>query len=248
MEPGRTAEEAAWRKISQVAPRGRYEHPVAYKRRTRKRTNFVERVQRRPNGCWVWVGPSLAGKDGVVYPIFYHRHASDHREQKNTTRSAFPWMMREWFPEVVVGHNEQTTTRCGDPLCINPYHRVRRKKSGGRGTGRMDHALILEVYARRLTSTVNVTAAEFGLHNSQVSRIWSGTIWSSVTGHPHLKKARVRMTADTAREIYALRESGQTAADVARKYNVSRPTVSYIWHGRTWAHATQHGLPGEQSA
>lgn len=242
--PGRTPEEQAWWTIHQLPVRGKYEHPLAYKRRTRKRANFLSRVQRRPNGCWVWTGPTVKGGVGTTYPAYYHRQNLG-EQGDNTTSSAFPWMMREWFPNVQVRQYEQTDTRCGNMVCISPYHRVRRKPSGGEGTGRMSHELVREIYSRRLTSTVNATALEFRVHGSQVSRIWTGERWSAVTGE-RSGGVRKRMSAEQALAVYALRNSGRKSTEVAKEFGISRPTVYAIWTGRSWAATTHHGLSEEQ--
>lgn len=247
MTEHRTPEGRAWWQIHQLAPRGKYEHPLAYQRRVRKRVNFLARVQRRPNGCWVWVSTVLLGADGVKYPIYYHRRESESRDNGNTTRAAFPWMMREWFPEVPMRHYEQTEVRCGDTLCINPYHRVRRVPVGGLANGRMDHKTIRAIYAQRHTSTVSATAREYGLHTSQVSRIWTGVRWSAVTGH-FAKPVKKRLSADVVLTVYGLRTSGRSTSDVGREFGVSKATISAIWNGHTWAHTTKHGLPTEQTA
>lgn len=227
------AQGLAWRKLQTPAPRGAYEHSVAYKRRERKRATFRTKVTLTGDGCWVWSGGHAKGPNGKLYPIFSHYRAST---PDNTTRAAFNWMMREWFPAVKVRSYAQTENRCGTQLCINPYHRQVAIPNGGAGQDRMDHDKVRALWASKGQMTQAEAARQFEVHTSTVTRIWSGERWSSITGARY--DPNPRMTAERARLIYAERDSGRTMQAVADHFGTSRNTVRSIWIGDTWSSAT----------
>lgn len=230
MAGDRNAEGLAWEIVTRPAPKGRYEHADAYRAREGKRIAFRQRVRRSPGGCWVWVGKHLAS-NGRAYPMYYHRR--DPATDPNPTRSAFLWMMREFFPDVPVRQYEQTTTRCGRDLCVNPYHRVRSQR---KSPNVMSHDLVREIYAWRGSSTVTEVAKLYDQSTPVVSRIWTGQRWSSVTGWT--PEDTPKMGADKAMAVYELRGSGRTQKSVADEFGVSQSTVSNIWNGLTRANRT----------
>lgn len=233
-------EGAAWARVQTPSPRGRYEHAQAYARRTAKQTGFRQRVKRNPaTGCWLWVGQTVRGPNGYQYPVFYHRRESG--DSDNTTRSAFPWMMREWFPEVEVLPYRQTTTTCGVRTCISPYHRKIKIPNAGTAQARMDHHAVLEVYALQDSGRTQAdVGAEFNIHASTVHKIWHGITWSTVTGHGQDDPSRSRiMSAKKAMEIYQERLTGRTATEVAEEFGVGRTTVTNIWQGLAWTNITR---------
>lgn len=237
----------AWRRLTTSAPRGQYEHASAYRRREYKHYAFRTRVKRDPTtGCWMWTGSVLEGKNGRRYPIFYHRRETT----SNTTRAAFTWMMREWFPEVSIKQYTQTDTTCGRDLCINPFHRV-RKVPNGDGITRMKPSTVLEIYALRDgPESSRAVAQRFGVHQTTVIRVWNGSKWSSVTGHRRgsepPRRGKRTHDPDQIRRIYAERTSGKLQREVAQQYGVSEAAVRRIWKGQSWAEVTGHGLLGAQ--
>lgn len=233
------AEGRAWARIQKPAPRGHYEHAQVYAKRTSKQVAFRQRVKRNPaTGCWLWVGQVLPGSNGHRYPVFYHRREAG--DSDNTTRSAFPWMMREWFPEVTVVPYQQTTTTCGVPVCINPFHRTARVPGPRQGQARLDHAVVLEIYAMRTSGRTQQSVGEqFGVTPSAVHKIWHGIRWSTLTGHGKDDPCRSKiMSAEKALAIYHRRKEG-TAGQVAEEFGVGRTTVTNIWLGETWGHVTR---------
>lgn len=235
-----TPEEAAWRRIQTVLPRRSYEHAQAYAKRTAKQAAFRQRVSRDPNTkCWLWTGLTLPGSKGHQYPVFYHRRESG--DSDNTTRSAFPWMLREWFPEVHIVPYQQTTTSCGTSVCINPYHRVTRLRGPGHGQTRLDHDVVLEIYALRDSGRTQAdVGAQFNITPSAVHKIWHGIRWSSLTGHGVDDPCRAKiMSAQKALDIHRQKKTGRTVAEVAQEFGVGPTTVYNIWMGASWQHVTR---------
>lgn len=233
MRDTKSAEGLAWRRLQTPAPRGNYQHSVAYKRRERKRATFRTKVKLTGSGCWVWSGGHAKGPNGKLYPIFNHYRAST---PDNTTRAAFNWMMREWFPAVKVRSYAQTENRCGTELCINPYHRQVAIPNGGAGQERMDHDKVRAIWTSKGNMTQAEAASAFEVHTSTIARIWSGERWSSITGARY--EPSPRMTADRARAIYSRRNDETSMQAVADRFGCSRSTVRSIWLGHTWASAT----------
>jgi len=230
----RNREGLAWARVQTPAPRGRYQHELAYKRRESKRASFRRKLRLADNGCWLWTSSTVVGAGRHPYPIFNHRRETT---PDNTTRAAFHWMMREWFPDVNVPNNARTGSECGNTLCLNPFHRYLDPDANRRAKPRMDHRKVLDIYSWRGTQSARATAELFQVHVSTVENIWSGRRWSAVTGHRRDGK-QPPMDATRARAIYADRNLGLSMEAVAAKHNTSRNTVRSIWYGLTWAVAT----------
>lgn len=168
------------------------------------------------------------------YPIFNHRRETT---PDNTTRAAFNWMMREWFPGVDVPAYTRTGSECGNSLCLNPFHRYIDPDAKCKGKPRMDHQRVLDIYSWRGTQSAKATAELFEVNVSTVERIWNGNRWSAVTGHRRDGRTPP-MDATRARAIYADRDSGLSQEAAAAKHNTSRQTVRSIWYGLTWSVVT----------
>jgi hypothetical protein len=224
----------AWAVVQTPGQRGRYQHEVAYKRRESKRAAFRQRLRRTGEGCWLWDGPTVIGAGHHPYPIFYHRRETT---PDNTTRAAFHWMMREWFPEAAAPAYARTGSECGNSLCLSPYHRYLDPDALAKTRPRMGHRQVLDIYSWRGTQSAKATAELFGVHPSTVENIWNGKRWSAVTGH-HRDGRTPPMDATRARAIYADRNSGMSMADAAAKHGTSRTTLRSIWYGLSWAEAT----------
>lgn len=234
------AEGRAWAKVQTPSPRGRYEHALAYRKRTGKQESFRKRVVRDPEtACWLWVGPCAPGPNGHLYPMFYHNRKAG--ESDNTTRSAFPWLMREWFPDIEVAPYQQTATSCGRDVCISPYHRTVRIPGPGKGQTRMDHDTVLEIYALRTSGRTQTSVGDqFGVSATTIHKIWHGIRWSTLTGHGKDDPCRARiMSGSKALAIYQQKKTGRTATEVAEEFGVGRTTVSNIWLGEAWGHVTR---------
>lgn len=227
-------EQIAWGRLMEPPPRGIYIHPLSPRgRRETKKAKFRSNLVLSSEGCWLWGGGFAKGPNGRRYPIFNHYRKST---PDNPTRAAFNWMMREWFPKVAVRSYGQTENRCGNDLCINPYHRQVSIPNGGKGQNRMDHDLVRDIYAIKGTMTQVEAAEKFNVHTCTVGRIWSGERWSSITGQ-RVSKEKV-MTADKARAVFADRVNGESMQVVADRYGIGRNTVRSVWYGETWASAT----------
>jgi len=234
-----TPEGRAWAKVRTPSPKGRYEHAQAYRKRVGKQEAFRQRVTRDPaTACWLWSGAHLSGPNGHRYPMFYHnRRAGD---SDNNTRSAFPWMVREWFPDVELAPYQQTTTSCGRDMCISPFHRLTRVPGPNQGQVRMDHPTVLEIYALRDSGRTQASVGEqFGISPSAVHKIWHGIRWSSLTGHGRDDPSRSKiMSGQKALDIYRQKSTGRTMTEVAEEFGVGRTTVNNIWLGEAWSHVT----------
>jgi DNA invertase Pin-like site-specific DNA recombinase len=230
-------EAAAWGRLQSAAPaRQKYTHARRREQLRQKQLSFLRRVDRQPGGCWLWTGPVLKGPKGHLNPGFYHNRATS---PDNATRSAFSWMMREWFPDIPLAAHAQTSVTCGNKLCINPLHRSRSTLQGINGAEvRLTPDQVREVYALRSEATATEIAARFHVHLSTVNRIWSGGRWRSVTGHTD-PKAPPKMTANRAIAIYQYIGTGRTLQQVAEEFGVSRHTVRSIWLGDTWSQFTK---------
>lgn len=74
---------------------------------------FLDKVQRKENGCWEWTG----GKNYAGYGVFRHGyHADGTRTLVRAHRFAYQLFVGE-IPEGLVLHH-----RCGNRACVNPAH------------------------------------------------------------------------------------------------------------------------------
>lgn len=225
----------AWARVQTPGPRGHYQHQTAYKRRESKRDSFRRKIRRNPaTGCWEWLGSTVTGAGRHPYPIFNHRRETT---PDNTTRAAFHWMMREWFPDTTLPNYARTDTVCGNTLCLNPFHRFIDPDAKTKSNPRMDHRRVLDIYSWRGRMAAKATAEMFGCSVSTVERIWNGNRWSAVTGQRRDGRTPP-MNADRARAIYADRDSGLTQQAAAEKHKTSRITVRSIWYGMSWSAVT----------
>lgn len=234
MNERQTREGLAWAKVQTPGPRGHYQHELSYKRRESKRASFRRKLERSADGCWLWTSSTVVGAGKRDYPIFNHRRETT---PDNTTRAAFNWMMREWFPGVDVPAYTRTGSECGNTLCLNPFHRYIDPEAKCKGKPRMDHRRVLDIYSWRGSQSAVATAKLFEVHVSTVERIWNGQRWSAVTGHRRDGKTPP-MDATRARAIYADKDTGLSQQAAADKHGTSRITVRAIWYGHTWSAVT----------
>jgi hypothetical protein len=170
-----TTERSAWAIVSRPTARPAYMHRLTFKKLEGPRASWLSRVERTPDGCWVWVGRFNKRKNGALYPVFDCRSRGP--SKTSPRHSAFWWMMNEWFPAI---NDQYTTLTCGDYRCISPAHRSFEKTSS---QARLSAGQALAVYRLKGTATRIEVAAQFGVSHATVSRIWHGRIWASVTGH-----------------------------------------------------------------
>lgn len=226
-----TPEERAWERLQRPYTRGKYEHPSSVRSKINKRASFLKRLARQESGCWLWFGTTITGPNGEPSPIFYHWRDNT----TNTTRSAFMWMMREWFPEVRVAPGQQTVVTCGNRKCLSPYHRRTVTMNENKNRKHYDKTDVLRAYDLKGHMTPEEAAKITGLTPATVRRIWIGARWSSVTGE---KPSPRRLTPDRVMEIYEARESGKSMAAAAKEFKVGVNTLRQIWLGYSWTHIT----------
>ncbi|QJD53984.1 HNH endonuclease [Streptomyces phage Galactica] len=224
-------EQAAWGRLMESAPRGRYEHIRPWQKRNARRANFRARVSRQPNGCWLWTGRSVI-RNGKAYPMWSVKADGQH-----THKSAFVWMMKEFFPEVAATLPRRTSTTCGNTMCIAPTHRVHCMWTNTQLTPKQ----AIEVYQLRNTEDAAEVAGRFGISRNQVLAIWRGRNWADVTGAQYPGKQRRVTTPETAQAIRE-RYGHASAAAVAAEFGISRRTVNRIWADQNYR------LPQEQAA
>ena len=236
-----SADLAAW-KAFRIAP---LRNPTDYRPETlrvaKAKERFRNRVTYNPRtGCWVWGGPV----DYEGRPITYQKHR---RGEHNAKRSAFVWMMEQWFPEVrFPDRSRGTVPVCGTATCISPKHR--RGRSVNHVT-KLSDAQVLQIFRQRDTRPMGDVAQEFGVSRSLVSGIWRGKHHVALTGQWERRKNYRLLRPNTVLKIYALRGQ-RTQQSVADEFGVSRSTIRNIWDGRHWAEVTGHkaDLSREQTA
>lgn len=220
-----TSDNEAWGRLQQRqrAPRLKYEHVKTWNKRNRRRVNFVRRVGRTDAGCWVWRGQSSVTK-GKVYPVVSFREPpNSHRVQ----RSAFAWLIREFFPEFTSMTTHRTSPGCGDALCINPWHRRDRRVTRQSITSDQARA----IYAARGVDEAGAVARTHGISRDQVLSIWRGRNWNLATGAPrHTPNRRVYTDAEVEK-VRELRGTGSSRA-VAAQLGVHYKFVLDVWAGK----------------
>lgn len=211
-------EQTAWGRLLELAPRGRYEHLKSWEKRNRRRRNFVRRLDRKPDGCWVWTG-QRAKRAQNDYPAITIRDNGKHWQ-----RSAFAWMTEEFFPEITLPH--RTFATCGNSMCVSPLHRANAMVTNNILTA--DEAL--QVYQCKGKLKSHEVAQKFGISANQVLCIWRGRNWSEVTGHPKPQgPTRPKRTPDDVRKQILECQGNASSREVAARFGVSHRTVSRIW-------------------
>lgn len=223
-------EQVAWGRLTESAPRGRYEHARTTEKREQRRANFRDKVARQPDGCWLWTAQAPI-RGNKPYPLWGVKVNG-----KSQQRSAFTWMIGEFFPELADKLPHRTTTRCGQSLCINPLHRT----NGMVTRGVLTPEQAREVYALKGTNAREV-AVQFGLSANQVLSIWRGRNWGAVTGAVNKTQQR-KVTPPEVVEAIKERLGTASGRSVAAEFNVSYKTVQRIWGG------VHRGLPAAQDA
>lgn len=215
------AEGRAWAILQRPAPRGRYEHARSWEIRNNHRRSFVRRINRTPGGCWLWTGQSPE-RGGKPYPMVGWRVRRSGRAALH--RSAFTWMMEEWFPEEHAKLPHRTTTTCGNNLCLNPYHRVDKMNTQNKITAEQ----AVELYALKGRVHSAEVAEQFGISRNQVLSIWRGRNWASVTGAVKPPPVNRKTPPEVEARIIELKGTG-SSRQIAEQLNISYKTVLRVW-------------------
>lgn len=121
------------------------------------------------------------------------------------------------------------------------------------GMTKMTDAQVAEIRAARAAGVMGITLAkQYGISKAQVSRIGLGRNWErEPDADPHKRKAvpppmgsrlrgerhpKTKLTEDDVRAIRQARAAGAGSTELAKRYNVSQPTISSIVHRRVWSH------------
>lgn len=234
-----TREQAAWRAFRSTATRPKYDNHPGARRLGKTNDRFKQRVIRDPHTeCWAWTGPTYNSG-----PICYVWSTTRGRTM---TRSAFLWLMEQWFPSVEFADGSRSTQPvCGNRQCISPFH---RKSRGYEHLTKLTRTQVLAVFAKRDQRDARGVAVEFGVSEGAVHGIWSGRFHRSITGQPEVKRSNRKLTAEQATEVYAARGGSGTQRELAERYGVSRATIRRIWDGTIWSEVTGHRLSGKQMA
>ncbi|QNJ57643.1 HNH endonuclease [Streptomyces phage Keanu] len=216
-------EQVAWGRLSEVAPRGRYEHPRTRTKRVKQRQNFVSRIDRR-DGHWIWTGQTTT-RDGKRYPMFSYRILGGGRDSRRQVM-AFRHLMSECFPELVAKIPQRTAPACGEPMCVYPWHRANMMNTRQTITGEQ----ALAIYQAKGTRSAADLASEYGISSEQVNAIWRGRSWRSVTGAPVPIPKRKVYDDDMVRRVLDLKGTGSSRA-VAAELGIGYKFVLDVWAG-----------------
>lgn len=212
-----TPEQRAWSRLSQAAPRARYEHVRSWEKHNARRRNFLAKVSRNDHGCWLWSGQA-PNRRGQPYPLFGVK-----TDGVSVQRSAFAWMIDEFFPELRDNRPGRTAASCGNAVCVSPFHRSNRMTT--RNVITADQAV--EVYAAK-GSDARAVASRFGISRNQVLAIWRGRNWSDVTG-AQVPAPVSRKIPPEVTEAIASRRGTASARAVSREFGVSNHYVGRVW-------------------
>lgn len=236
-----TEDAKTWPVVATPDPRQASYGAIPEQRRTlRHRARFRSQLQRDPaTGCWLWRG--YRDRDGR--PVFRVRTAS---HGNNSSRSAFVWMMEQWFPQVPFPNRDRATRPvCGRGACLSPHHRQQRTYAH---LTKLTPGQVAQIFAARGYERVGQVAARHGVAESTVLNVWAGRSHRDLTGLKVPTSAAVRLTPEMALSIWGCKDTGRTQREVAEEFSVSQATVSNIWRGRTWADLTGARLSASQSA
>lgn len=214
-------EQQAWASLGQQTPRRRYEHVKAWTKRNRRRASFVRRLDRTPDGCWVWTGASSVRPERT-YPVVSHRELDGRRVQQ----SAFAWLINEFFPDLTPMTRHRSIPACGTDLCVNPWHRSDRRVTRWAITSAQARA----IYSAKGVRDIEVVAAEHGISCSHVSAIWRGRCWGWVTNAPVYSPGRRAYTDSDVDAVLALKGTG-SSRQVADQLGVNYKFVLSVWSG-----------------
>jgi DNA-binding transcriptional regulator YiaG len=229
-------ERTAWKLIQ--APDIRTHDPVL-KRTVRKREIFRGHLRlNSATGCWLWNGPTDRKGRARVY---VHGMGTS-----SNSRSAFVWMLEQWFPGVELpDESKGTVTTCGSVSCLSPFH---RQKRGYEHVTKLNPATVRELYALRNDRlTCREVARRYGMGDKTIWDLWTGRTHRDITGAKCKEPKYRKLTPEDVLAIYRRKGTRMTQAEVGTLYNVTRETVSRIWSGRSWSEVTGAVLSEKQT-
>jgi len=226
------AEGRAWRVLQQPAPRGRYEHVRNWEIRNNHRISFRNRIDRTPGGCWMWMGQAAPRANGNMYALVGWRVRKSGRSALQ--RSAFTWMMEEWFPEEHAKLPHRTKSLCaGGMMCLNPYHRA----NGMNTTAKITPEIAVKVYSLKGVMSATAVGEQYGIRPNQVRFIWAGRNWGRYTGAPKPVDTGRRVTPPEVVEEIERLKGVESSAKLAERFGVHKKTVQRIWQRAAKAEA-----------
>lgn len=191
------------------------------------------------NECWIWQG--LKDKDG--YGVY---------AKKRAHRVCWEAYNAEPIPTgMVVMHS------CDNPSCVNPFHlsigsnldnmrdkvlKNRQPRGSNASYSKLNDDEVLQL--RMLSRLTDFNSKElgniFGISDVAVRKIISGENWNHL---PYQKNDKTysgtkhhwsKLTEANVLCIHRDFKNGIGTLELAKKYNVSRPTINRILSGKIW--------------
>lgn len=107
---------------------------------------------------------------------------------------------------------------------------------------KLTEVVAIEILSRLSSGeTQKNLSEEFGVSESCISRLATGSNWAHLKRPPIPSRRGSRMPSSKLKEddIPTIRKRigrGESIASVARLYGVSRTTIAKVWYKRTWTH------------
>ena len=192
-----------------------------------------------PQGCWIWkascVGAGYGqltlshGKRGAAHRVSYELHKGE------------------------ITEGQYVCHTCDNRRCVNPEHlflgtqrqnladmvaKGRSPRGVGNGASKLTEQQVTIIFARlRAGVPQNLIAKEFGVADSQISRIKLGREWSHLRGAlPEMKYVRGRhyskLNDRDLDQVRKMLESGVSQVRIAQQFGVSQSFISQIKQGK----------------
>lgn len=214
---------------------------------------YNERVVQAPGSdCWGWIGT----KDSDGYGRF-------HSKPKQILAHRFAWEMH--FGKIpsglIVGHHcdSPACSRIDHLYLGTTQHntmdmvRKNRQAKGSRNGGaKLNEVLVNEINDHIVTGLGDAEIAKkYEVNRRTIKRIRVGLLWKHVGNAKkeemknELNKSRIRqgenvnfakLSDSEVRDIKKALKEGQTGNLIAKKYSVTRATISNIKNGKNWKH------------
>lgn len=190
-------------------------------------------VQKRPNGCHVWVGARMAKGYGVF--VFKGERYSAHRVAY--TQSHGP-----------IQHGMYVCHKCDRPYCVNPDHlflgthtdNMRDMATKGRG-GKLSAKDVVNIFDRMANGEVCADIARsYNVSPATISCVKSRRSFGCVEIAPDVlaktrpKRYRPTLTSKGVQQIRRRLNEGESCSSIASSFGVSRVVVSAIKRNKTY--------------